>query len=232
MLGFKSHQITLSSRFALLLFSGLAGMFVFADRAPKTGLQGNDFLDHIIQCMNVIRGVRILVIDEWWGHLASRPELAAFVNPNEAPEDAQVPPQLDALRTLVSDRGKLGEQAVETYQRHVQFLEEQFTRFRPSVQWSTTSGNVIAWPVRTTGDFLELLVERRPEALLVLAYYATFLHAYRRCWAIHDIGERLVEAIDGVLGSHWKGWMVWPKEVLADAKRVEMEEGVVVSPES
>ena len=61
-------------------------------------------------------------------------------------------------------------------------------------------------------DYLRLLTEQRPEALILLAYYAVILHRRRRSWIIGDAGRLLITAISSHLGRHWQPLLEWPRQ--------------------
>ncbi|KAH9238528.1 hypothetical protein K456DRAFT_1827104 [Colletotrichum gloeosporioides 23] len=70
------------------------------------------------------------------------------------------------------------------------------------------------WPVRITRDYISLLQQRRPEALVIMGYYAVLLHRARDYWAVGDSGRFLVKTISNHLGSYWSEWLEWPNQEL------------------
>ncbi|KAK3361791.1 Upc2 protein [Lasiosphaeria ovina] len=71
------------------------------------------------------------------------------------------------------------------------------------------------WPVRVPTEYISLLKQRQPEALVILAYYAVLLHHARNYWAVGSTGEFLIRSITEHLGSYWAEWLAWPNEVLS-----------------
>jgi len=63
-------------------------------------------------------------------------------------------------------------------------------------------------------EYVMLLNQRRPEALIILAYYGVVLHSYRKAWAIGDSGAALIKAISAQLGSYWGHWLLWPMQMV------------------
>jgi hypothetical protein len=80
---------------------------------------------------------------------------------------------------------------------------------------SSTARMIMAWPIRVSTAYLELLEQQRPEALIILAYYTVPLHFYSPSWIIGDSGQRLLVAIEQRLGSYWTAWLDWPKEIVS-----------------
>jgi hypothetical protein len=72
----------------------------------------------------------------------------------------------------------------------------------------------MAWPVLISFEFLQMLRQRRPEALVILAHWAVFLHYHRDFWVFGDSGRFLLESTRKYLGTYWDDWMAWPMEVL------------------
>ncbi|KAK0724868.1 hypothetical protein B0H67DRAFT_598333 [Lasiosphaeris hirsuta] len=66
------------------------------------------------------------------------------------------------------------------------------------------------WPVRQSAEYVSLLSQKRPEALVVLAYYSVLLHRARDHWLVGGAGRFLIQAIGEHLGSSWADWLAWP----------------------
>ena len=63
-------------------------------------------------------------------------------------------------------------------------------------------------------EYLKLLTEQRPEALVLLAYYAVVLHHRRRSWVIGDAGRLLITSLSFNLGRHWQPLLEWPRQLI------------------
>ena len=69
---------------------------------------------------------------------------------------------------------------------------------------------LVAFTMFMPRHFIDLLDERQPRALVVLAYYFALLARLRDTWWIGDTGRREVVAINGVLEDRWLPLMRWP----------------------
>ncbi|KAK1701145.1 Upc2 protein [Colletotrichum godetiae] len=69
------------------------------------------------------------------------------------------------------------------------------------------------WSIRVPTEYVSLLDQRRPEALVVLAYWGVLLHKARECWAFGGAGRTLVRSIAAHLGSYWGELLAWPREM-------------------
>lgn len=81
---------------------------------------------------------------------------------------------------------------------------------------------VMAWPNLIPHDFIILLGERVPEALLILAHYAELLHAYRDYWVFGGAGEYLIRGLAERLGGSWTKWLKRPLAVLSETSNIHL----------
>lgn len=65
------------------------------------------------------------------------------------------------------------------------------------------------WTFRIPPEFLELLEERQPFALTVLAHYAVVLHNLKDSWWMGDWGMRILSAIGDQLDPDWRALIGW-----------------------
>ncbi|KAG0646571.1 Sterol regulatory element-binding ECM22 [Hyphodiscus hymeniophilus] len=75
----------------------------------------------------------------------------------------------------------------------------------------------LAFPGHMPKLFFDMVGERRPRALVVLAHYFAYLVRFREIWWIGEVGMREVRAIAGALGPEWVDSMRWP---LGEVERV------------
>ncbi|KAJ4526111.1 hypothetical protein HRR81_003511 [Exophiala dermatitidis] len=75
---------------------------------------------------------------------------------------------------------------------------------------------LFTWPVLVSSEYLALLRQRQPQALVILAHYAVLLHRGRRFWLLGDGGQFLIESICATLGPKWQKWLEFPKSALRD----------------
>lgn len=68
------------------------------------------------------------------------------------------------------------------------------------------------WPGTVSQEFIRLIQERRPEALIILAHYCVLLKKVDSCWWLAGVGNRMLAAIDEALGPEWRPWIQWPVE--------------------
>ncbi|KAJ9659164.1 hypothetical protein H2198_003306 [Neophaeococcomyces mojaviensis] len=196
------------------LFSSLVGLHVFCDTFSSGETDFNQVLDSLISCINLLRGVRS-IIGGWWTYLLTTelsPILTVAADKRQAGEDNPYP--LRDLADLIAE-ADIGAASREAYQETLKELERGFAdQVQLSADEGATTANMIfAWLVIVPKEYVELLSQRRPEALIILSHYAVLLHYRRHFWAIGDSGKFLVEGITSHLGKHWEKWLTWPKSI-------------------
>lgn len=72
-----------------------------------------------------------------------------------------------------------------------------------------STSSVFLWTGTVTDEFLQLLYKRKPEALVVLAYYCVLLKRVNSIWYFKGVGETLLDAINNKLDKKWKPWIAW-----------------------
>ncbi|KAJ5104186.1 hypothetical protein N7532_004715 [Penicillium argentinense] len=66
------------------------------------------------------------------------------------------------------------------------------------------------WTFRVPGRFQDLVRERQPFALVVLAHYAVILHHLRDSWWMGNWGALILKEIVDQLGPEWRELLSWP----------------------
>ena len=98
-------------------------------------------------------------------------------------------------------------EALEELRRLCACLHKPVTAVRTQVMIA-----IHVWPGTVSQRFVELMDERRPEALVLLAHYCVLLKKVNSSWWLQGVGERLLMAIDRELGSEWRPWIEWALE--------------------
>ncbi|KAK0120533.1 hypothetical protein ONS96_010739 [Cadophora gregata f. sp. sojae] len=76
---------------------------------------------------------------------------------------------------------------------------------------------LVLFPTMVQSEFIFLVKEQRPRALVVLAHFFAFLADFRDIWWIGETGVREVRGIEGVVGEEWRGLMGWPVQAVEDS---------------
>lgn len=79
-------------------------------------------------------------------------------------------------------------------------------------QWETD--DVFVWILAASHEFLELLREQKPVALVDLRLFCPLLHRLEWMWWIDGWAIHLLSRIHGILGEAHRSWIQWPMEQL------------------
>jgi hypothetical protein len=79
-----------------------------------------------------------------------------------------------------------------------------------------TFRRIIAFPMFVPKRYIELVEEEHPRALVVLAYYFSYLARLRSVWWVGDTGRREIRAMQSVLKSPWVELLEWPLEKMEE----------------
>jgi hypothetical protein len=205
---------------AVFLFSALLGQHVLFDTfSSLQDLPG--VLDKLVQCLGLHRGIAIIAGQSWPmlqdhimpPHLAAMPE----IHRRTVPETSSPPGDECADLTRLLDRSELSASSDRACRTAVEVLQPMFDAQRVTCTQSCADRRLIVvqeWPVRIPSDYISLLSQRRPEAMVILAYYAVLLHHARDYWVVGDAGKFLIRSISEHLGAYWAEWLVWPNHML------------------
>jgi hypothetical protein len=91
----------------------------------------------------------------------------------------------------------------------VAFSKTQAARERGVFTLSTA---LHIWPAKVSQDYLDLLKERDPAALVLLAHYCLLLEPLESNWYMSGFRKRLLTRIYNQLDDEWRQWLQWPLE--------------------
>lgn len=198
------------------LFSSVLGVHLLCDTLRFRGHGFQTFLDRFIHYLRIHRGVRAVIGGNW--NQLKETSLKSILNEAETSlqsntRDGQVCSRLLGLVKAA----KLGPSITRTYEQAIEALQPLLKDSRYGTVIDNKHG-VLAWPIVVSLEYTDMLVHRRPEALVILAHYAVSLHSCRDMWVFGDGGRFLIQSIDQYLGPQWAEWMYWPNHVLADTE--------------
>lgn len=133
------------------------------------------------------------------------------------PEDNKLA-RLEALfgprDSLAVPLGGTAEDEGETYRKTLQLLREAFAL--PYCPWQQLGVKTIISDMleKIPRSFLELLGERRPKALILLAHLACLLKRAEHIWYMTGAGERILSTVMVLLAGEWVDWIQWPLEIM------------------
>ncbi|KIV92952.1 hypothetical protein PV10_04203 [Exophiala mesophila] len=207
-------QVDANTCVPVLLFSHLVALHTFHDLFTVLKDDFNTFMDGLVGCVRLLRGVNL--VRETWADVLFQSELGGIMR--EADEmrhnNKASKSECSALRDLI-EGADLSLTSREACMEALDKLQEFFNleNVYPGGSFGTTSV-IFAWFVTASSQYTELVDQRRPEALVLLAYYAVLLHRRRRSWVVGDAGKRLFESVAAHLGRRWETWLTWPRSAI------------------
>lgn len=115
--------------------------------------------------------------------------------------DASLPMSLASLAEL-----RICEKALDQLREAYSLPHSKFNT------WWNIKSAVYAWAVVVSQEFVDLVVRRLPEALVILAYYCALVKRLNSCWYFAGIGEAMLGTIEETLTSEWLPWIRWAVE--------------------
>ncbi|KAL2060351.1 hypothetical protein VTL71DRAFT_9746 [Oculimacula yallundae] len=83
--------------------------------------------------------------------------------------------------------------------------------FAPS-QSLTIMSAVYYWPGNVSSEYMQLIYDKWPEALIVLAHYCVLLKQADWVWFLRGVGQKLLISIEKELDTNWKPFIKWALE--------------------
>lgn len=211
------HVVTRDNSLALFAFSSVLGQHVLFD-VFSSAADLPTMLDKLVQCFDLHQGIRVTAGKAWEklqpmlhdDSLSDQGYMAA--NADVTATGTECNELLDHLEHSGLDRDTINE-----YKETVRILQYFFDSAHSS--HCRIAIAVHEWPVRVSRRYITLLRQRRPEALIVLAYYAVLLYYARDYWAVGGSGAFLIRSITSHLGDYWANWLTWPKQEIEQVQR-------------
>ncbi|KAF5858502.1 hypothetical protein ETB97_004298 [Aspergillus alliaceus] len=196
----------------LFLFSGLLNVHMLCDSLNFRDQDFDQFLSQLVSSFRLHRGVRAITTNSW-GMLRESP-LKPIILDGETRFSRSTGPNPECVRLLdLIEASRLDPSITNTYKEAIEALQHAMVACLLDKQ-DTQASEITAWPVLVSPEYIDLLMLRRPEALVVLAYYAVCLHLRRYVWVFGDSGRFLIESIAEYLGTDWAEWLDWPVRTL------------------
>ncbi len=121
--------------------------------------------------------------------------------------------ECDAIRDLIRKATDLPEDVSRDCMWAIEHLQWTFDRCGTSEPDASREYMAFTWPLLINKGYLELLSQRRPEALIIFAYYGVMLHHHRTMWLVGRAGQHIISLITQYLAPEWQPWLVWPNQV-------------------
>jgi hypothetical protein len=223
----NSHlEVNAENCIPIAIFSSLLAMHSLCDVVSGPNDDFSNFLNSFIHSLDLHRGIRDITSHSW--RILGQSELRHVLEAGEALNrtDNLVGKECDELRALLSS-ADIGHASMTACETAIDHLQRTFDMERLSDGRDNTFA---IWPVLVPIEYMDLVMKRSPEALVVLAHFAVVLHSHSREWFIREGGRYLIGSISRHLGSYWDNWMAWPNSVLGSLNPSQLPRSLPQSP--
>lgn len=214
MRGFNEIQtdVDAASCKAVFLFSALLAIHLLADLAHTEHLASGVYLDRLLGCLRLVNGAREVTLATWDDELRNSDLGPIFENCTQS-DPLDIPGEVRDLSKIIAE-ADLSASSVKAYQEPIERLQRHCAMTNTIRENLASTHWILAWPMRLRADFLDALGRRRPEALVILAYFGAILHPYRESWIIGGTGASIFDAVKAQTGSYWQQWLDWPTRIV------------------
>lgn len=114
-------------------------------------------------------------------------------------------PYMDHFLALIPSDSSWSSESISIYRNAAIALAQSFAYLNSKdTESSINTWNVLgSWPVRVEAEYVDLLHERHPGALVLLAYYCIILKKLEKWWYFEGRAVKLISSIMEVLDERW-----------------------------
>ncbi|KFA69380.1 hypothetical protein S40285_08568 [Stachybotrys chlorohalonatus IBT 40285] len=116
-------------------------------------------------------------------------------------------PYLDYFLSLIPPDASWSAESTVIYKEAATMLAESFAYMSSQqILMKFTTWNILGlWPMRVEDSFIDLLAERHPAALILLAYYCVILKQLEGLWYFRGRSAKLLTSVVRALDERWHG---------------------------
>ncbi|KAJ5608670.1 hypothetical protein N7528_009237 [Penicillium herquei] len=120
---------------------------------------------------------------------------------------------LDDLRNLLKDH-VADFHELDVYFSAIEDLSKSFATLEEEGIQNCQTADVFVWLLQISDEYLQLLRQRKPEALVVFSYFCVITHALEWMWWMQGLSIHLIRGIYYFLDEEYRCWLQWPMEQL------------------
>jgi hypothetical protein len=198
---------------AALLFSSILGRHMLVDTLAGLESDGSVLLNGYCQYVQVHRGLRAIASGSW--PLLSELEIWPFMlfSGIQRPRKGRGT-ELQELRRWVQQSEGLDQDTREVCLEAVNLLQVGLDDITTEKMHLRQYQMAFIWSVCNPAKFNDLVMQRLPQALVILAHYAALLHHAKGIWQIRDAGYRFLHTICSVLGPTYESQLGWVRNMV------------------
>ncbi|OQD82366.1 hypothetical protein PENANT_c022G04355 [Penicillium antarcticum] len=195
----------------VFLFRSINAFHVFSEKSTICRKNSDEFLDDFIEIFHLHQHVRE-VTNQSWDLLLKSPLKPLLELEASALMQKESSMECSELLALVHS-ASVDPSVKNTYLEATKSLQAAITGSQNRSSGQSTIGSIISWLVVVPSRYIDLLAEKQPEALVILAHFGALLHLHRGIWALGDSGSYVIDSVSSYLDQTWNIWLKWPKHV-------------------
>ncbi|KAK4973483.1 hypothetical protein LTR42_005471 [Elasticomyces elasticus] len=201
---------------AVLGFSAALGHHQLADILTARAASLDEYLTRYSQCLEMTRGIYTIARAAW--PLLLESELnSALVQSQDFTSREPTGDHCDKIRHLIDSAHGLLDADRTAYRLAIRYLQLGFDAIFSTKEEDRYRYQILfSWSMMVPSEFTSLLAALKPEALIIMAHYASLLHLGRRNWQVGDSGSYILGMITGYLGLEWQQWLAYPQALVAE----------------
>ncbi|PQE32574.1 RTA1 domain protein [Rutstroemia sp. NJR-2017a WRK4] len=198
------------------LYSGILGFHLFIDTFSMSTAHMDEFLDRLVHSITIMRGIRTIFSPKWWAYLKTS-EISDLLQHNDGDPNHKddISDILDWLRAELPQYPALEANECQILQEAVEKLRWSYVSGLAFMENGMYASRIVTvWPITVSSEYSDLLAQRRPGSLLVLAYFSIILHVCRNHWAVGQSGIYLLNVVGTYLGEGHEKWLQGPRSMV------------------
>ena len=217
-------KLSLEHCIGVFIFSSFTAIFALAEVMLNPHDGARDMVEETTNCFQLARGIKT-VVAPFWPHIRDSFLAPLFMySDNRAdllPYLEQEYPTLRSLKAIALHQSTEERRHACTHAIDVLFL--YIAILRSNSEDHPCSKLILSWMVEVQTPYMEMLSERNPFALVILAHYAVLMKTRPRAWHIVGWPAELLNYIEGHLETNWDGeeWtdlLRWPQAQIGGTK--------------
>jgi hypothetical protein len=211
---FAASGVDRSNCVVIVLFASILGHHTLADTLAMRPLEGlHAFIKHHVGCIETHRGIYTIAETAWPMLMESElePILSlshAFTSREPKGEHCKL------VSDMVDASDGLDSMQKEACRTALRYLQVGLDAATADGEEDNRYHMVCTWTMLLTPDFANLLSAMRPEALVILAYYAQLLHYARDLWQVRDASTYIFGLVYDCIDESWRPWLEEPRRVI------------------
>lgn len=197
----------------MFFFSNITGVQVLHQTLKGDRDDFPAFLNRFASYLHIRRGVRAIV-DDWWPSIRQTLASPLTDQNDKSDKDGSLSHEAYILHKML-DQSDLSAASIQVCRNATEVVQRSFRMYHRIAKASSHRlAAIIAFPVHVGTEFVRILNQPNPEALVILAFYAVLLNWCRDAWIIEDADCFMIQAIADRLQGHWSQWLIFPVSVM------------------